>query len=152
MNPRATKVTPEDNDSLLLEFSNGERRQFDVSPYLDKKSMKTGSMNVCVAVELAVPTADKHIREMKSSAIQLTNDRGSIRVTVEDGLPNIMLAEFTMPKARQMDVVDKIGRTFSLFMEDYSTQSIWFPKEPRSVDAQQSRPLNEGHRAPRNNS
>ena len=55
---------------------------------------------------------------------------------MEDELPNIMLAEFTMPKARQMDVVDKIGRTFSLFMEDYSTQSIWFPKEPRSVEAQ----------------
>jgi hypothetical protein len=36
MNPRVTKVTPEDNYCLLLEFSNGERREFDVSPYLEK--------------------------------------------------------------------------------------------------------------------
>jgi hypothetical protein len=36
MNPRVTKVSPEDNYCLLLEFANGERREFDVSPYLDK--------------------------------------------------------------------------------------------------------------------
>ena len=36
MNPRVTKVTSEENYCLLLEFSNGERREFDVSPYLDK--------------------------------------------------------------------------------------------------------------------
>jgi hypothetical protein len=36
MNPRVTKVTPEDNFCLLLEFSNGDRREFDVSPYLEK--------------------------------------------------------------------------------------------------------------------
>lgn len=36
MNPRVAKVTPEENYCLLLEFTNGERREFDVSPYLDK--------------------------------------------------------------------------------------------------------------------
>jgi len=36
MNPRVTKVTPEENYCLLLEFTNGERRDFDVTPYLDK--------------------------------------------------------------------------------------------------------------------
>jgi len=36
MNPRVTEVIPEENFCLLLEFSNGERREFDVSPYLDK--------------------------------------------------------------------------------------------------------------------
>jgi len=36
MNPRVTKVTPEENYRLLLEFTNGERREFDVTPYLDK--------------------------------------------------------------------------------------------------------------------
>jgi hypothetical protein len=36
MNPRVTKVSPESNHCLLLEFSNGERREFDVSPYLEK--------------------------------------------------------------------------------------------------------------------
>jgi hypothetical protein len=36
MNPRVTKVIPEENYCLLLEFSNGERREFDVAPYLNK--------------------------------------------------------------------------------------------------------------------
>ena len=36
MNPRVVNVTPEENYGLLLEFTNGERREFDVSPYLDK--------------------------------------------------------------------------------------------------------------------
>jgi hypothetical protein len=94
--------------------------------------MKAGSMNVCVEVKLSIPAADKHLYEMNSAAAQMTNDRDSVRVSVEDEFPNMMFAEFTMRKARQIDVVDKIGRTFSLYMEDYSTQSIWFPKEPRT--------------------
>ena len=36
MNLRVTKVIPEENYCLLLEFTNGERREFDVKPYLDK--------------------------------------------------------------------------------------------------------------------
>lgn len=36
MNPRVTKVIPESDYRLVLEFSGGERREFDVSPYLDK--------------------------------------------------------------------------------------------------------------------
>jgi hypothetical protein len=36
MNPRVTKALPESNYRVYLEFSNGERREFDVSPYLEK--------------------------------------------------------------------------------------------------------------------
>ena len=36
MNPRVTKVLPENGFRLYLEFSNGERREFNVMPYLDK--------------------------------------------------------------------------------------------------------------------
>ncbi len=36
MNPRVTKVSPEPGFRLYLEFSNGQRREFDVSPYLDR--------------------------------------------------------------------------------------------------------------------
>jgi hypothetical protein len=41
MNPRVTQVSPEDNHHLLLEFSNGERREFDVAPYLEKGIFKS---------------------------------------------------------------------------------------------------------------
>ncbi len=36
MNPRIVKVVPEENYRLCLEFDNGERREFDVTPYLDR--------------------------------------------------------------------------------------------------------------------
>jgi hypothetical protein len=36
MNPRITKALPENNYRVYLEFSNGERREFDVTPYLEK--------------------------------------------------------------------------------------------------------------------
>jgi hypothetical protein len=36
MNPRVTKVSAEENHRLFIEFSNGERREFNVSPYLNK--------------------------------------------------------------------------------------------------------------------
>jgi hypothetical protein len=34
MNPRVTHVTPLPNHALMLGFTNGERRQMDVRPYL----------------------------------------------------------------------------------------------------------------------
>ena len=40
MNPRVIKVSPETDYRVYLEFSNGERREFDVSPYLDKGIFK----------------------------------------------------------------------------------------------------------------
>ena len=36
MNPQVTRLTPHANHCPLLEFSNGERRLFDLTPWLDK--------------------------------------------------------------------------------------------------------------------
>ncbi|MDR1557076.1 MAG: DUF2442 domain-containing protein [Tannerellaceae bacterium] len=36
MNPRVTNVTPEDNYTLRVWFTNGEMGVFDMKPYLDK--------------------------------------------------------------------------------------------------------------------
>ena len=36
MNPRVKTVKAESGNSLLLEFTNGEKRRFDVSPYIGK--------------------------------------------------------------------------------------------------------------------
>jgi hypothetical protein len=35
-NPKVIAVEPEETTSLVLDFANGERRRFDVSPYMDK--------------------------------------------------------------------------------------------------------------------
>ena len=36
MNPRVIRATPQAEHRLLLEFDNGETRQFDLTPWLDK--------------------------------------------------------------------------------------------------------------------
>jgi len=36
MNPRVTNVKPQENYMLLLTFTNGEVKEFDVKPYLEK--------------------------------------------------------------------------------------------------------------------
>ena len=36
MNPRITNVRPQENYMLLLTFTNGEVKEFDVKPYLEK--------------------------------------------------------------------------------------------------------------------
>ena len=88
-------------------------------------------MNVRVQIDLSVPPARKHLDEMLSAADLLTDNQKSVRVSVPPDNPKSMIADFTIPKARQMDVVDKIMRRFALFMEDYQDQTIWFPKRPR---------------------
>lgn len=88
-------------------------------------------MRVRAEVELTAPGATKHLREMKSAAERMTDDRCSVRSWVDQEKPTSVFAEFTMPKARQMDVVDRIMHEFALYMEDYNTQSVWFPHPPR---------------------
>ena len=36
MNPKVKKVEPTNNHTLIVAFANGEVREFDVKPYLDK--------------------------------------------------------------------------------------------------------------------
>jgi hypothetical protein len=88
-------------------------------------------MMVRSEVELTAPAADKHLREMGSAAKRITDDRSSVRAWVDKNRPKSVYAECTIPRARQMDVVDKIMHEFAEYMEDYSTQSVWFPHPPR---------------------
>jgi hypothetical protein len=52
-------------------------------------------MAVRANVELSVSAAEKHLREMRSAAVSLTNDCDSVRVWVDDEDPRSMFAEFT---------------------------------------------------------
>ena len=88
-------------------------------------------MDVRVQIDLSVSPADKHIEELRSSARYLSNDRESVHVSVHPDKPESMLAAFTIPRAREMDVVDKIMRECAMSMEDYQDQTVWFPKKPR---------------------
>ncbi|MBI4595071.1 MAG: hypothetical protein HY730_01680 [Candidatus Tectomicrobia bacterium] len=65
---------------------------------------------------------------MSSSAKYLTNNEKSIVVYVPDDKPDSVVAEFTIDKARQIDVVDKIGKRFRVRVSNYSQSTISFPK------------------------
>ena len=88
-------------------------------------------MEVRVQIDLSVSAGKKHLAEMRSAADQLTDDEESVRVFVPPESPTSMIAEFTMPKARQMDVADTIMRRFALYMDDFADQTLWFPNRPR---------------------
>ena len=89
------------------------------------------SMNVMVEVELAVKPKKKHWKVMQQAAEALTDDNSSIRVSASQDEENTLVVEFTMERARQIDVVDNIGDEFSEYMEDYEQSSIYFPRTKR---------------------
>ena len=88
-------------------------------------------MNVTVEVELSAPVQESHLVEMRWAAERLTDDGESVRTYVVPEKPQFMRAEFTMPQARQMDVVEMISHRFAESMQNYKTQSVWFPHPPR---------------------
>lgn len=75
-------------------------------------------MDVRVQIDLSVSPLDMHIEALRSSARYLSNDRESVQVTVHPDKAESMLAAFTMPRAREMDIVDKIMRKCAMSMED----------------------------------
>lgn len=88
-------------------------------------------MKVRVEVELDVSPKNKHRKQIYEAAEYLTDNPNSILVSVSQSNPKLILVEFTIKKAKQIDVVDKIGKEFSYFVADYSTSSISFPTSPR---------------------
>ena len=91
---------------------------------------KRPSMKACVQVYLTKEPVERHKEAMRFAADMMTDDRDSVSVSVFEG-EAALIAEFTMPKAREMDVVEKIGRAFAMDMHDYDTQKVSFPMQVR---------------------
>lgn len=66
--------------------------------------------------------------EMEYTVQALTNDPETICIFQPDTGNDVLIAEFTIDKARQMDVVDKIAKEFGIHMKNYGDISISFPK------------------------
>jgi len=84
-------------------------------------------MNVKVEVELICPPKAKHREQMYDASENLTDDKSGILISIPSSKLKTVVAEFTIKKARQIDVVDKIGREFSYCLTDYNNFSISFP-------------------------
>jgi len=87
-------------------------------------------MNVKVKIELCLPPKKKDQEEMYDAAEFLTNETNSIYIYQPQSKKNELVAEFTINKARQIDVVDRIGNEFSYNIGNYSQSSISFPDKP----------------------
>ncbi len=87
-------------------------------------------MNVSVNIVLGVPALEKHRRQMRQVARMLTNAASSVRVFQFAEEPRWLGVSFTIPNARQVGVVDRIGRAFWM-IEDYQDMSIGFGPERR---------------------
>ncbi len=89
------------------------------------------TMNVKVEIELNSTPNKKDKEEMYSVAEYLTNDAESINIYQLERKEHIktLVAGFTIDKARQIDVVDRIGNEFSYNVANYSQSSISFSKK-----------------------
>jgi len=83
-------------------------------------------VQVTIAID-TIPTA-VHYDEMQSAARSLANDENSVYVAALNDEKMDITAVFTINNARQMDVVDKIGRRF-WNVTGYQDGFINFPKE-----------------------
>jgi hypothetical protein len=84
-------------------------------------------MDVSVTIDLSVAPDEKHIAQMRLTARSLTDDPSSVQVSCPPSSPKQICAQFSVPDARQADVVDRIGREF-WSVENYNDSSIGFSR------------------------
>lgn len=85
-------------------------------------------MNVKVEIQLTKIPQEHEIEQIYSATESITNNKESIFITPLTKQPLVVIAEFTIEKARQIDVVDHIGRAFWQ-VDHYSDLSISFIKK-----------------------
>lgn len=95
-------------------------------------------MNVKVEVELDCFPKNKHKQQMYDAAESLTDNKRGILISIPSHKANAIVAEFTIKKARQIDVVDVISREFK-YLNDYNTSTITFPT-PKKKSRQKKPP------------
>ena len=84
-------------------------------------------MNARVELECRKPPGKADEQETFEAARCLTDNPESIVISIPEEKPNTIVAEFTIPRARQGDVVDRIGRRFRVYVSNYAQSTISFP-------------------------
>jgi hypothetical protein len=87
-------------------------------------------MEVSVTVDLSVEPQERHLAQMRSAACSLTDDPGSVEVICSSTSPRTVRARFSVPDAREGDVIDRIGRQFWQ-VENFNDSSIGFSRPAR---------------------
>ena len=87
-------------------------------------------MQVSVTIDLSVVPQEKHVVAMRTAANSLTDGRDSVRVSCPPDASKKICAHFSVPDARQEDVVNRIGRRFWQ-VEDYQNSTIGFSRNEK---------------------
>jgi hypothetical protein len=94
--------------------------------------MEFGPMNVEVTILVSSQPTDQNLESLKTAAAELTDNRRSITVTVQEceSSEYELVAHFTMRRSAQYKVVDDIAHRFEFYtwdLEGYQDMSISFP-------------------------
>ena len=92
-----------------------------------RRYMGNHNMNINVEIILTQRPTTHEEHQVYEVAEYLTDNPDSVEVTIVSNKSQSIIAEFTIPNARQIEVVDRIGRAF-WNIEHYSTSNISFPK------------------------
>jgi hypothetical protein len=93
-------------------------------------------MIVTVQITLLTAASKRDREEMYLAAAMLTNQTESITIKTYPEDQKEVSVEFSIKKARQADVVDHIGKTFTRNIESYNNISISFTNKQRKKKKQ----------------
>jgi hypothetical protein len=102
--------------------------------------MEFSPMNVEVTILVSSQPTDQNLESLKAAAAELTNDRRSITVTVQEDDRYELITHFTMRRSAQYKVVSDIAHRFKFHtwdLEGYQDMSISFPMTTDEKERQQ---------------
>jgi hypothetical protein len=109
---------------------------------MEKRVMEFGPMNVQVTILVASQPTDQNLESLKAAAAELTDNRRSITVVVQEDDRYELITRFTMRRSAQYKVVSDIAHRFKLHtwdLEGYQDMSISFPMTADEKERQQQK-------------
>jgi hypothetical protein len=97
---------------------------------MERRVMGFDSMNVEVTILVSSQPTDQNLERLKAAAAELTDNRHSITVTMQEGERHKLITHFTMRRSAQYKVVSDIAHHFKFHTWDlagYQDMSISFP-------------------------
>ncbi len=102
------------------------------------------TMQVIVRVLFDRPT-DNNVRDMRNLAQRLSADPDDIRVAADPEAPGWLVAEFSMPAAKQLSAVSRIDGVLAFEVENRLNSTIAFPRS--AAEEARARRKNERRKA-----
>jgi hypothetical protein len=109
---------------------------------MEKRIMEFSPMNVQVTILVSRQPTDHNLESLEAAAAELTDDRRSVTVTMQEDERYKLVTHFTMRRSAQYKVVSDIAHRFKLHtwdLEGYQDMSISFPMTADEKERQQQK-------------